>query len=59
MSPELARSFLADEISADGLLQGLKEGMFSIDGRALGGPGGSLTVDQDLTNDHNKSYKYI
>ena len=50
MSPELARSFLADEISADGLLQGLKEGMFSIDGRALGGPGGGLTVDQELTN---------
>ena len=50
MSPDLIRAFLSDEIGADGLLEGLASGQFSIDGRAIGGPL-NLDVDQQLSND--------
>ena len=48
MEPDLLREFLADEIGADGLLKGLRDGKFSIDGRALGGGALTLDADQDL-----------
>lgn len=54
MQPELLRQFLADEIGADGLLKGLREGQFSIDGRALGG---SITLTLDADKELN--YKLI
>jgi len=50
MSPDLIRAFLSDEIGADGLLEGLASGQFSIDGRAIGGAL-NLDVDQELSND--------
>tara|TARA_R110000772_G_scaffold33721_2_gene82028 strand:+ start:13425 stop:27824 length:14400 start_codon:yes stop_codon:yes gene_type:complete len=48
MQPELIRAFLSDEIGSAGLLEGLVNGQFSIDGRAIGGAL-NLDADQELT----------
>lgn len=48
MKPELIRAFISGEVGAAGLLKGLTEGQFSIDGRAIGGAL-NLDVDQELT----------
>lgn len=49
MKPELIRAFMSDEIGAAGLLKGIVDGQFSIDGRAIGSAL-NLDVDQELTN---------